>query len=127
MMLELSSNNIPSCSIGDRSGDLAGQGNVSTRCRARSNRKLGGCAVACPPRKPKVASSTLAGVDRISGCKSPMNACHDYMAYKRSLEYQLGSGVHKRNGFYSWRLVVSANGLAAKTQPIFEIMVFYNI
>ncbi|GFW69706.1 hypothetical protein TNCV_1883501 [Trichonephila clavipes] len=34
--------------------------------------RLGGCEVACPPRKPKIAGSIAAGVDRFSESESRM-------------------------------------------------------
>ncbi|GFY03361.1 hypothetical protein TNCV_1173191 [Trichonephila clavipes] len=46
----------------------------------------GGLEVVCPIHKPKVAGSTLAGVDRFSGCENRRPACHDYVTRKRSLD-----------------------------------------
>ncbi|GFU31818.1 hypothetical protein TNCV_1176791 [Trichonephila clavipes] len=54
---------------------------------------FGGVDVAYPLRKPNVAGFVPARVDRFSGYENRRHACHDYVAYKTSLEYQFGSGT----------------------------------
>ncbi|GFW91719.1 hypothetical protein TNCV_4501381 [Trichonephila clavipes] len=48
----------------------------------------GGLEVACPLHKPKVACSTLAVIDRFSGCENRRHACHmiTWHEAKRSLK-----------------------------------------
>ncbi|GFT39028.1 hypothetical protein TNCV_3691131 [Trichonephila clavipes] len=55
--------------------------------------RLGDVQVACPPRKPRVAGSNPAGVDRFSGCEDRGHTSHDIVAYQRSFEYQFCSFI----------------------------------
>ncbi|GFS84168.1 hypothetical protein TNCV_2365361 [Trichonephila clavipes] len=57
----------------------------------------GGLEVACLLGMPKVAASTSTEVDRFSSCENRRHACHEYVACKRSLEYQFGSGTLGKN------------------------------
>ncbi|GFT23763.1 hypothetical protein TNCV_3512121 [Trichonephila clavipes] len=83
----------------------------------------GGLEVVCLPRKPKVAISTPAGVDRFSGCENHRHACHmiicDGTAHKgpwstvpNSVFVTLGAEAHEQ--------MFRSGGESAGKPPVFS-------
>ncbi|GFT56734.1 hypothetical protein TNCV_1268581 [Trichonephila clavipes] len=69
-------------------------------------RRHHGLVVACPPRAPKVAGSTSAGVDIFSGCENRRHACHMIMCCQ-VIYSQFGLAIHEndhqaRRRFVEW-------------------------
>ncbi|GFY09632.1 hypothetical protein TNCV_381271 [Trichonephila clavipes] len=83
-MVIIKEDNLPSCqwSLGRINNIYPGKDSKVRVVEIKTTRgQLGGLEVACPLRKPKVAGSNPAGVDRFSGCKNRMLTCHMIMWY----------------------------------------------